>query len=68
MAPFIDAFLIGDGEEAIKEILDIFHRWKTEGDGKKIAPCHAVKLKAYMPPQEGEDKRRFIPSSITLRI
>ena len=35
MAPFIDAFLIGDGEEAIKEILDTFHKWKTQGDGKK---------------------------------
>src|SRR4030043_1707820 len=35
MAPFIDAFLLGDGAEAIKEILDTFHNWKTESDGKK---------------------------------
>ncbi len=35
MSPFIDAFLVGDGEEAIKEILDTFYRWRTGGDGKK---------------------------------
>jgi len=28
MAPFIDAFLIGDGEEAVTEILSALHRWK----------------------------------------
>ncbi len=31
LSPFIDAFLIGDGEEAIREILDTFYRWKKEG-------------------------------------
>jgi radical SAM family uncharacterized protein/radical SAM-linked protein len=35
MSPFIDAFLIGDGEEAIKEILDTFYRWRKGGDGKR---------------------------------
>ncbi|MDI6744927.1 MAG: TIGR03960 family B12-binding radical SAM protein [Thermodesulfovibrionales bacterium] len=35
MSPFIDAFLIGDGEEAIIEILDIYRRWKKEGDGER---------------------------------
>ena len=35
MSLFIDAFLIGDGEEAIKEILDIFYRWRTSGDDKR---------------------------------
>jgi radical SAM family uncharacterized protein/radical SAM-linked protein len=35
MSPFIDAFLIGDGEEAIKDILDAFSKWKIEGDGKR---------------------------------
>ena len=35
MSPFIDAFLIGDGEEAIKEILDTFYKWKISGEGKK---------------------------------
>lgn len=35
MSPFIDAFLIGDGEEAIRDILDLFYQWKTGGDGKR---------------------------------
>ncbi|MBM4141417.1 MAG: TIGR03960 family B12-binding radical SAM protein [Nitrospira sp.] len=35
MSPFIDAFLIGDGEEAIRDILDSFYQWKTGGDGKR---------------------------------
>ena len=31
MSPFIDAFLIGDGEEAVTEILEAFSAWKTTG-------------------------------------
>lgn len=42
MSPFIDAFLIGDGEEAIKEILDTFYSWKKEGDGKKESLLRAL--------------------------
>jgi radical SAM family uncharacterized protein/radical SAM-linked protein len=42
LSPFIDAFLIGDAEEAIKEILDTFHRWKTQGDSKKESLFHAL--------------------------
>jgi radical SAM family uncharacterized protein/radical SAM-linked protein len=42
MSPFIDAFLIGDGEEAIKEILNIYYLWKTEGDGKKKSLLSAL--------------------------
>jgi len=42
MSPFIDAFLIGDGEEAIKEILDTFYRWRTGGDGKRESLLSAL--------------------------
>ncbi|MDA8387405.1 MAG: TIGR03960 family B12-binding radical SAM protein [Nitrospiraceae bacterium] len=35
MSPFIDAFLIGDGEEAVPEMLDAVFRWKREGDGRR---------------------------------
>jgi radical SAM family uncharacterized protein/radical SAM-linked protein len=35
MSPFIDAFLIGDGEEAIKEILESVYQWKMRGDRRK---------------------------------
>jgi radical SAM family uncharacterized protein/radical SAM-linked protein len=42
MSPFIDAFLIGDGEEAIKEILDTCYRWKKDGDRKKLSLLRAL--------------------------
>jgi radical SAM family uncharacterized protein/radical SAM-linked protein len=35
MSLFIDAFLIGDGEEAIKEILRSVYDWKIRGDRRK---------------------------------
>lgn len=35
MSPFMDAFLIGDGEEAIREILERVYEWKRGGDGKR---------------------------------
>ena len=35
MAPFFDAFLVGDGELAIKEIVETYNRWKVQGDGKR---------------------------------
>ena len=37
MSPFIDAFLIGDGEEAIIEILEIYRRWKKKVTEKGIS-------------------------------
>lgn len=42
MSPFIDAFLIGDGEEAVNEILDTFYEWKTAGDGKRNSLLRAL--------------------------
>ncbi|MBM4129212.1 MAG: TIGR03960 family B12-binding radical SAM protein, partial [Nitrospira sp.] len=35
MSPFIDAFLVGDGEDAIREIVETVYRWKREGDGRR---------------------------------
>ncbi|MDO8746727.1 MAG: TIGR03960 family B12-binding radical SAM protein [Thermodesulfovibrionales bacterium] len=42
MSPFIDAFLIGDGEEAVIEILDVYRKWKREGDSRKESLLKAV--------------------------
>lgn len=42
MSAFIDAFLIGDGEEATREIVDTFYRWKTGGDGKRDSLLHSL--------------------------
>lgn len=36
IADFFDAFIIGDGEEAILEVADIFLQWKMEKTKKKI--------------------------------
>ena len=35
MSAFMDAFLIGDGEDAIQDIAGIFSSWKTGGDRRK---------------------------------
>ncbi len=35
LSPFIDAFLIGDGEEAVVEIFEKFYQWKKSGDGRR---------------------------------
>ena len=35
IADFIDAFVIGEGEEAINELLDIYHQWRMMGENKK---------------------------------
>jgi len=42
MSPFIDAFLIGDGEEAAREILDTCYLWKKDGDRKKLSLLRAL--------------------------
>lgn len=33
MADFIDAFIIGDGEETLERLIDCVKAWKLEGDG-----------------------------------
>ena len=35
ISPFIDAFMIGDGEEAVKDVVDAVYQWKMQGDRKK---------------------------------
>jgi len=35
LAPFFDAFLLGDGEEAVLEIADLVRDWKTSGKTDK---------------------------------
>jgi radical SAM family uncharacterized protein/radical SAM-linked protein len=42
MSAFIDAFLIGDGEEAVKEIIDTYYSWKAEGDGRRKSVLQAL--------------------------
>ena len=35
LAPFVDAFALGEGEELIREILDVVSAWKLDGGGPR---------------------------------
>jgi radical SAM family uncharacterized protein/radical SAM-linked protein len=68
MSAFIDAFLIGDGEDAIKEIIDTVREWKRCGDGKRESILRGLSRieGVYVPSVRGEGglkvKRRHIES------
>jgi radical SAM family uncharacterized protein/radical SAM-linked protein len=66
MAPFIDAFLVGDGEEAIKEMIAAYHEWKKEGAGSRISLLESLReIDGMFVPALGGDRevrRRVIPS------
>jgi len=59
MSPFVDAFLIGDGEEAIEEILGVFYVWKNDGDGKKVSLFRELAAieGVYVPSVHGSDSK-----------
>lgn len=67
MSPFIDAFLIGDGEEAVIEIIDAIKNCKLSGDRKpqsilqEISKIEGVYVPSIHKP-EFRIKRRFIAS------
>ncbi|HWR57684.1 MAG TPA: TIGR03960 family B12-binding radical SAM protein, partial [Thermodesulfovibrionales bacterium] len=42
MSAFIDAFLVGDGEDAVKDIMAVFHSWKKDGDRKRDSLLRAL--------------------------
>ena len=65
MAAFIDAFLIGEGEEAVVELAGVVGRWKKEGDGRPASLLKEVSLIQgfYVPSLHAPGtgiKRRFI--------
>jgi radical SAM family uncharacterized protein/radical SAM-linked protein len=66
MALFMDAFLIGDGEEAIGEILDIYRRWKKDGGYDRKALLSALAgIEGVFVPLLGRERsvnRRIISS------
>ncbi|MDA8175336.1 MAG: TIGR03960 family B12-binding radical SAM protein [Nitrospiraceae bacterium] len=54
LAPFIDAFLIGDGEEAITELAETVYRWKTGGgvsEGKEALLKAVSEIPGFYVPQ-----------------
>lgn len=67
MAEFIDAFLIGDGEDAVVELLNVINQWKSSGDGKRESVLKEIsRLKGFYVPfvhkAESSIERRFIKS------
>ena len=66
MSAFVDLFLIGDGEDAIKEILHTYHKWKNEGlNNKHSLLTSLAKIGGVYVPFLGKDQiihRRFIKS------
>ncbi|MFZ5908244.1 MAG: TIGR03960 family B12-binding radical SAM protein [Nitrospirota bacterium] len=63
MAPFIDAFLIGDGEEAISDILHIFHEWKDNSGMKRESLLQALSLVEgiYVPVIHDAEGEKAVP-------
>jgi len=66
MAAFIDAFLIGDGEEAVPEILHAYHEWKAGDRENKTSLLQALhEIEGVFVPAFGKEKavtRRYIAS------
>jgi radical SAM family uncharacterized protein/radical SAM-linked protein len=66
MADFIDVFLIGDAEDAIHEILNVYLSWKKEDTRNKLLLLkYLSKIEGIYVPALGDDsvtRRRFIPS------
>src|SRR5208283_5149124 len=59
MSPFIDAFLIGDGEAAVVELAHLLHRWKMEGDERRETVLREIAALDgfYVPLIHGTDHR-----------
>lgn len=49
MADFIDLFVIGDGEEVVLELLDIFREWKKKKDKMELLRRAATIPGVYVP-------------------
>lgn len=81
MAPFIDAFLIGEGEEILLEVVDAYQAWKKEDLSKnellvKISSIDGVYVPSFYDPQYNSDgtflnmkiKNKNVPKKVTKRI
>ena len=69
MSPFIDAFLVGDGEEAINEIMDTFYKWKTEGERNRDSLLRALSEidGVYVPAVHNSSSSTLHPASFIRR-
>lgn len=60
MEPFIDVFIVGDGEEVILEILGVYNKWKLKSNNKDKRKLLEILLKEvsgiYIPLLKKSDK------------
>ncbi|HYA31163.1 MAG TPA: hypothetical protein VED67_00280, partial [Thermodesulfovibrionales bacterium] len=64
MSTFMDAFLVGDGEDAVADMLGVLRLWKTQGDGRKSSLLRGLSAieGVYVPSVHGNSsviKRRY---------
>jgi radical SAM family uncharacterized protein/radical SAM-linked protein len=66
MSLFIDAFLIGDGEDAVREILDAYYQWKIDDGNNRLSLLSSLsEIEGVFVPSLGSDgkiNRRFVSS------
>lgn len=60
VAPFFDAFAIGEGEEIILEIIDVHQNWKSQSSSREelhgqLAKIEGVYLPAFYQPHYHQD-------------
>ena len=64
MAPFIDAFLIGDGEEAVVELIEAVRQWKVGGGSREDLLRIVSQIEGFYVPlfrgHSSKTKRRFV--------
>ncbi|MCX8033803.1 MAG: TIGR03936 family radical SAM-associated protein [Thermodesulfovibrio sp.] len=62
MSQFIDAFLIGEGEEAVIELINIYREWKYSNGGKEELLNSISQIDGFYVPWSGKRniKRRYI--------
>jgi radical SAM family uncharacterized protein len=81
MSSFIDAFVIGEGEEVIQEIVDAHQHWKKSGASrdallKELCQISGVYVPAFYQPEYNPDNtiksispnQPFAPASVSKRI
>lgn len=62
LSQFIDAFLIGEGEEAVVEVVNLYKKWKQSGSEKKDLLEALSQIEGFYVPFAGKKpvKRRFL--------
>ncbi|HEY3489721.1 MAG TPA: TIGR03960 family B12-binding radical SAM protein [Candidatus Deferrimicrobiaceae bacterium] len=62
IAPFFDALLVGDGEEAVIEIVSAHEAWKSEGGPREALLRRLAAIDGvYVPGISGKVTRRILP-------